>query len=437
MSIRQLAQVLLEERRALTSQLGPDRGSYEFRARVSALRKRGVLKEDTISFRALLETCMASKADPFGERCAFTYARGMAKYERDHTAIFEAIDAVGASTFADIGGQLMVDRVRDNYELAMAGIDQLATVRPNPVNNLGPHIDPWLSRVYEEPQIVEPGQPFPWAHFSEQWATLPAPEKRTFGLALEMEMIMADKTRQAMLRANGVGEKMGLNKAKRLLATMTGMTFTMGNNVYSPHEFEYNGTSYALYNTSGLWVNQVSGLVVTNYNNVTTIEQLFGHMTDLATGDPIEDNLTQRIVLCTWDKQWDLYGAFTATDNLRGAFPTSGDNIQGHFPSPLPKTNSLYKIVPSKLLYNMLVTGSPTAPTGTGNLSSSQAKDYLIWGDLPKAFGYREVYPITIIQAPPQNPAEFYQDIALQVKCTEYGVPFVDQPQSVAMSYND
>lgn len=428
MSVKRLGQMLVEEFGGLLRQHGPEDGPYEFRARVSELRKRGVLNPDTLNFRGLLEGCMATPRDPFGERAKDSYVRGMRLANR---GMFEAMDAVGASTFADIGGQLLVDHVRDNYELAMKEVDQLGIPnRSNPAQNLGTHKDPWLSRVYEEPQIVNPGQTFPWAHFSEQWATLPAPERRELGIAIEWEMIYADKTKQAFNRAQGVGEKMGLNKAKRILAVVTGLSYTKGQQTYAAQQFNYNGTGYDVYGTSGLWINKKSGLTVTTYDHITSIEELFGHMTDLATGDSIDVAVDNRKVLCVWDKQWDLHGAMLASDVLRGSFPTSGDNIQQHYNSPL---KSIYQVVPSKLLYNMLTTHLP----GGANLTAAQAKQYLFWGNFAKAFGYREVYPITITQAPPQNPAEFYQSISIQVKTSEYGVPYSENPQEVVQTYNN
>jgi hypothetical protein len=373
-----------------------------------------------------MEGCMANPNDPFGENWNRSFAVGMHRY---HKGMFESLDAIGASTFSNIGGQLLIDHVRDNYELAVDEARKLVEVRPNPAQNLGTHKDPWLSRVFEEPPIIPPGGTYPQAHFIEQYITLPAPEKRGETLAIEMEMIYADKTRQAFQRANGIGEKTGLNEAKRIIATVTGKTYTLGNYTYSPQTFVYDGTSYSVYATSGLWINEQSGLTVTNYSHVSAVESLFGHMTDLATSDPINVNIKNRKVFCTFDKYWDLRGTFTATDILRGNFASSGDVIQAHYPSP--DGDMIYEIVPSKLLYNMLTTHAPAG----SNMNAADAKQHCWWGDFQAAFGLREVYPMAIVQAPPLNPAEFYQDIALQTKVSIYNVPFAQGPQQVAHTY--
>lgn len=423
--------MLVEEYQGLTRTHGHEDGEYEFRRFVSGLRKsdknpKGLIDtRNGFSLKGLMEACMATRGDPFGENWHQTFPRGMHRY---HRGMFESLDAMGASTFSNIAGQLLIDHVRENFELASIEVDALVEKRPNPAQNLGTHKDPWLSRVFEEPPIIGPGQPYPQAHFIEQYITMPAPEKRGETLAIEMEMVYADKTRQAFNRANGIGEKTGLNRAKRFLATITGYNFTMGSNAYNAQQFQYGGTSYNVYATSGLWVNLQSGLTVTTYNDITAVETLFGHMTDLATGDPVDVNIKNRKVLCTFDKYWDLRAAFTATDHLRGSFPTSGDNIQAHFTNPLGMT---YEIIPSKLLYNMLTT---MAPAGS-NMNAANAKQHCWWGDFQAAFAAREVYPLTIIQAPPNNPAEFYQDIAIQTKVSIYDVPVAQGPQNVVHTY--
>ena len=67
-------------------------------------------------------------------------------------------------------------------------------------------------------------------------------------------------------------------------------------------------------------------------------------------------------------------------------------------------------------------------------LSDSEVKEYLVFGDFPRAFGYREVYPMKTEVAPPNNPAEFRQDIVLQVKASEFGVPYVYDPRYAVLS---
>jgi hypothetical protein len=419
--------MLVEEYRGLTRTHGQEEGEYEFRRFVSGLRKKGMLNENTLSLRGILEGCMASANDPFGELAHSRYPRGMVHY---HRGFFESLDAIGASTFSNIGGQLLIDKVRENYELAMQEVEGLVETRPNPAQNLGTHKDPWLSRVFEEPPIVNPGETYPDAHFIEQWMTMPPPEKRGEIIKLEMEMVYADKTKQALQRAGGGGEKLGLNKAKRILATVTGFSFTFGKYSYAAQQFRYNDTAYDVYATSGLWVNEASGVTVTNYSHITTVDSKFAAMTDLATGDPIIVNPRQRKVLCVWDKQWDLRGAMPASDARvnRGAFPTTGDNIQQQYKVP---DGLMFDIVPSKLLYLMLTTMLPDG----SNISAANALQHLWWGDFLAAFGYREVYPLQVIQAPPNNPGEFYQDIAVQEKVSEFGVAFAQGPQQAVHTY--
>jgi hypothetical protein len=56
-----------------------------------------------------------------------------------------------------------------------------------------------------------------------------------------------------------------------------------------------------------------------------------------------------------------------------------------------------------------------------------------VWfnGDFSEAVRYMENWPLTVVQAPPQNEAEFLQDIVARFKATEKGIASIWNPRVI------
>ena len=123
-----------------------------------------------------------------------------------------------------------------------------------------------------------------------------------------------------------------------------------------------------------------------------------------------------------------------------GPYASSGATATQQEMDEVPLINDVdYPLVKSAILYHLLTdaaSGIPQDPGGLG-LTAAQAKEYVFIGHFKKAFVYREAMPFTTAQAPPGNPAEFNQDIAVQVKAMEWGVAGTQDPRQVVMSYNN
>ena len=70
-------------------------------------------------------------------------------------------------------------------------------------------------------------------------------------------------------------------------------------------------------------------------------------------------------------------------------------------------------------------------------VSASLTDSYVLLGDFKKTFIWREAKPLTVVEAPANNPREFEQDIALAVKASLMGVAAVRDPRFVVLGYND
>lgn len=412
--IKQIGQNLKEAYAGCVRQHGLLDGEKEFKRNLTQFRKKH--GDAWFSLRGLAEATM-------GENWQERFKAGSAMIHRGGS-LLENVAAVDVSSFSNITGQLLVDRIRDVYDSPQFIGDKLFEVAPVVGGNLGTHREPWLSRVKDDPGLLAPQQEYPETEFSEQYIDLPAVERRGLRCSVDLTMIVADKTKQAMQRAEDVGFRLRFNREERQLRVVAGLV----------NNFKYMGTSYNTYGTSGLWINKVTSNTVLDYRGITNMELLFSNMVDLVTGKAIIIDPSKMMVLCVPSKLPELKIAFHGARTRSGQYPTSGaaSNALVDFDGRPSIFEVDYPIVSSAILYRLLV---DSAPNGAA-ISASNAKEYVWMGNFQKAFVYREVMPFTTAQAPPGNPEEFLRDIAVQVKAMEWGVAGVQGPQQVVQSIN-
>lgn len=345
------------------------------------------------------------------------WARTLGAYQKGAFALLEANEAVDASQFSDIVGQLMVDRIYEKYNAADFVLSKAVDTIPV-TTNLGTHKVPGLSRVVDDAQITHPGMDALQTTFVEEYITYPAVEKRNLICAVTLEMIRSDLTGQANESADDVGNKLGLQKEERISRVVLGLV----------NPFNWNGTAFNTYLTSGNWVNKQTGVTFVDWNAMNKIEQLFYGILDPVSGRPIK--IVPKDVLCMPFRYYSLKRILNATNTRTGAYPTSGENTLTDAANPLELN---YNLMKSVYAYQQLTNA---VAVGGGGVSASNAQEYVVAGDFKKAFGYREVEPMQTIVAPPGNSMEFRQDIALAVKAREWGVPAVKDARFAALSIN-
>jgi hypothetical protein len=414
--IRTIGKNLREEFAGAVRQKGLVEGQKEFRRNVSCFNKKH--GGNWFSLKGLAEATM-------GENWPDRLKAGSAQLMHGAGLLEGSVAAVDVSAFSNITGQLLIDRIRDNYEAPQFIGDRLMEIAPVVGGNLGTHREPWLSRVKDDPGLLNPQQEYPETVFAEQYIDLPAVEKRGLRCSVSLEMITADKTKQAMARAEDVGFRLRYNREERQLKVVSGIV----------NNFKYMGTGYNTYNTSGLWINKQSGVVITDYRGIATAELLFSNMTDLVTGKAILIDPSKMMILCIPSKLPELKIALHAARTRSGQYPTSGaaTNALADYEG-VPLINDVdYPIVASVILNHLL---TDTVASGGQAITATNAKEYIFMGNFQKAFVYREVMPFTTAQAPPGNPFEFLQDVVVQVKAMEWGVAGVQGPQQIVWTYN-
>lgn len=423
--IRTLGKNLREQYEGSIRSQGPDAGHKVFKKSLSDLRKKhgGMGKFDKhISLRALAEGILGENWEA-QLRLGYTMCQsGMPLMESS------SIAAIDASAFSNITGQLLIDRIRDNYDAPAFIGDKLMEIQPVTNGNLGQHREPWLSRVKDDPGLLNGNQPYPFTTFVEQFIDLPPVERRGEIVAITLEMVASDKTKQAMNRCDDVGFRTRFQREERQLRCVAGLD--------TAHNFKYMNTTYSTYVTTpgALFTNAITGNQILNYQGLTQMELLFSNMVDFVTGKAIMVDPAGMMILTVPYKVPELKIALHAAQSRSGQYPNAGapTNVLADYEG-VPLINDVdYPMVKSAILWHLL---TDAAPAGAG-LTYAQAKEYVFLGHFEKAFVYREQMPFTTTQAPPGNPAEFYQDIAVQVKAMEWGVVGVQGPQQIVRSTN-
>lgn len=365
-----------------------------------AIREKKISKH-SISIRQLAESFLGHN-----------WAENLYRYNSG-VRVQEASEGVDASSFTAITGQLLVNEIKDKFDLAKLIGDDVCETVPVTNGNLKEQKVPWLSNVIDSVEKVEEGMPYPHTTFSPNYIEYPAIEKIGKICAVTMEAIYSDLTGQILDSAGSVGTYCGLAREERILKVVLGLT----------NNHKWNGSSYNTYLSSGAWVNTVGNFVLKDWTSVNTLEQLFTNMLDPNTGKNILIEPKQMLVMPA--NKYRAIRAFSATSTRSGDFATSGNPDQIEAPNPLDKD---YQILTSPHARRLL--------TESG-VSASIADSYVFLGDFKKSFIWREAKPLTVVEAPAQNPREFEQDIALAVKASLMGVACVRDPRYVVFGVND
>ncbi|QGJ71060.1 Hypothetical protein PBC10988_27630 [Planctomycetales bacterium 10988] len=310
-------------------------------------------------------------------------------------------EAVDVSAFRNITGQLLHSKIMEGYQQEVFAASRLVETIPTRLD--GEKI-PGVESLADIAETVDPGMPFPHVGFSEDYVETPQTDKRGLICSVTQEAIYFDRTGLIYRQAFQVGEVLGLNKEKRILDCLLGVT----------NPYNWKGTQYDTYQDTSPWVNTLDENALADWTNVDASEQLFAEMIDPASGEPV---LAMPNTLLVMPAKSNVARNIVHAVEVRMGDGSSG-STQTLATSPLTS----YQIVSSRLAYHRLV---------ESGVNADLAKGYWYHGDFRRAFAYMENWPITITQAPPQHHDAFERDIVLQVKASERGAIAVLDPRYV------
>jgi hypothetical protein len=315
-------------------------------------------------------------------------------------SVTESFDGVDVTAFLTVAGQVIYSKILDAYTQETFVASRLVQTIPTRLD--GEKI-PGVSRVADSIDVVGPGMPYPHLGFGEDYIETPSTSKRGFIVPVTKEAIFFDRTHLVLSRAAEVGEILGLNKEKRLLDLIVGVT----------NNYNQNGAAIDTYQTASPWINELAANELVDWTDVDAAEQLFADILDPATGEPVLVRATNVLVMPAY--RHAAHRVFNAAEITytggAAATATTAANPLGN-----------YRVNESRLAYRRIV---------ASGVAAADAKKWWFIGDFRKAFAYMENWPITVTQAPLGSEADFNNDVVLRFKASERGAAAVLNPRYV------
>jgi hypothetical protein len=320
-------------------------------------------------------------------------------------SVLEATDAVDVTAFLNITGQVVYSKIMEAYQNEAFVVSKLVDTIPTRLD--GEKI-PGVANVKDEIAAIHPGMPYPSLGFADDYIETPSTTKRGFIVPVTREAIFFDRTNLVLSRAAEVGEVLGLNKEKRLIDLLIGVT----------NNYKWRGTSHNTYQAATPWINVKSGNELVDWTDVDNAEQLFADMLDPNTGEPVLVQATHVLVMpAYWHAAHRVFNALDIDYTGGGAATTT------RAANPL----SHYTVRQSRLAYRRIL---------ASGVAAADAKKWWFLGDFKRAFAYMENWPITVTQSPVNSEADFNQDIVVRFKASERGAAAVINPRYVVKNFD-
>ena len=286
--------------------------------------------------------------------------------------------------------------------------DRLVTVIPS---NLRQEKLIGHGRIGNRRAIRNPGEAHARAQFKERFVT--TPETENYGLAVDVtkEAVFFDQTNQILERAEAVGHELALGKEFDIIDVFVGVT----------NPYNYNGTSYNTYLTSGNWINDQSNPLL-DHTDLNLMRELFSRMTDQETSNRV--TITPDCLLVSPSK------VETAHQIMRATTYQQRTNSQAEVREGPNREAGRYEILSSPYVDQRLTDSDGLA------LSQSNANDYWWAWQKSKAFYWCENWSVTTKKATPDNYTMLDRGLVLSVFSDYMGVAGVREPRAVVRNKN-
>jgi len=270
-----------------------------------------------------------------------------------------------------------------------------------------------VSRIGDVAEERLPGMPTARAKIGERWITQPRTVENALAVEILQETVYLDLTGQAVSEGTDVGTWVRYRKELRQIDAWIGVT----------NNYNYKGSTYNTYLTSGNWINDKSGNELITQENVKAAWILFRDMTDQETGTRI---LTNPNAVLVQREYLDRVTALLGSPNLQyQVTPALADTaIRRAVDGPSIYAGK-YEILESPLVYERI-----NAATGL-NQSAANAAKYWWMFEKGKPMVYVENVPFRVQSASPGQLDMIDRGVVLYVKADERGVPMVKDPRFV------
>ena len=295
----------------------------------------------------------------------------------------ESADVVNTSLFAHTMGQIIYTQMLDAYQSPELIGDRLVTKM---VTQFSGEKLPGVSEIGDEVEIVNEGQPYPRALVGEYFIETPETIKRGLIVDVTKEAIFFDRTNLILQRASGVGKYIGINREKRILDVVLGISTV----------YKRNGAAAAATYQAA---NTLTSTALVDWDSIDDANVKFAAQTDPDTGEPIVVTPNTLVVppalkmLAGRIQNATMTGQTTSGNETR----VSGNSLE----------------VPFSIESNQYVKERTSSDTSW------------FYGNPTAAFAYMENFPLTVITNTENDYASFERDVVAQSKASERGAAAV------------
>lgn len=363
--------------------------------RISEALEAGQLQPSDFSFRDMAEALIPSGAE---------WLRSIDP--RSQGGYISESSAVDTSAFANITGQIVYSSLLQAYMQPDFVFSRIIPDVPTVFN--GEKIA-GIGQAGDKNEAIGEGMPYPSVGLNEDYIETPATTKRGVKIPVTKEAIFFDRTNMILGRAAEVGNFLAYNKEVRLIDCVIGAT----------NNHKWKGTAYNTYQTSTPWINVKTSNTLVDWTNVDGAEQTLYAIVDPNTGLPVTIPARHIVVNRAYMNAALRVTTAATIDVATPGYATSGNPTRTVAANPVAG----YQVVSSPY-----VNARQTA--------ASQDARYWYLGDLSKAFGYMQNWPITVTQAPAGHPDDFDRDVVLQFKASERGAAAILNPRYMVQNQN-
>jgi hypothetical protein len=357
-------------------------GAERTAAHLTESLKQGDLKPDDFSVRDLAESFVPG---------------GLTQVEQ-----IESLTENAAISFANIVGAVIDTKIKEAYNQEVFAASKLVRTIPTRLDGEKIHT---FGAVADGDLTLAAGDLYTSARINADYIETPRTTKHGLIIPVTKEAVFFDQTHHILERAAEVGELLAMNKERRILDMILGIS----------NSYKQNGVAHHTYLSGGAnqpWKNLLSGNELLNWESIEAAEDLFSGMVDPITGNPIL--IEPNAVLVMPPKRHLAHRLFYASS-------VSHEDGSSSTVSTIRNPFAKYRLVSSRLGFQRLKT----------NQGITNPEKIWFLGNFHKAFAYMENWGITVSRSMPGDESDFTQDIVIRFKASERGTPAVIDPRYV------
>ena len=327
--------------------------------------------------------------------------------------VMEDVASVDTSAFTSITGQFIFSAIQEAMQLDELIGDKLVTVMPSSFQDEErlPGISMSADEYVDE---VPEGINYPLVGLAEEYIQIPRAQKHGGILGITREMIIADRTGLLIERARSIGAGLAIRREKQILDVFVGAV-----NPYVRKNIARN--TYANIAGTSYFDNIITDALV-DYTDVQAAANLFFQMRDPNTGEPLGHSPTTFV--CCPDLMWTARPVFRDTTVRLGLADTApGILSQGENRIPWNLELLTNEWLTMRLHHGAVVAAD--RPAAVAFWFIGRPRDAFVW---------KEIWPLSVEEAPTNNEAQFTADIWARFKVSYKGVAGVREPRYMIRS---